>query len=93
VEIAVSRTGGIAGLTRTWSVRVDDGSDDLPVWCALVDECPWDAPPAPAAGADRFVYLVRADDREARLGEAAVAGPWRRLVDRVRDASRESLGG
>jgi hypothetical protein len=93
VEIAVSRTGGIAGLTRTWSVLVDDGSDELPAWCALVDECPWDDPAPPALGADRFVYLVRAGDREARLGEAAVDGPWRRLVDRVRDASRESLGG
>jgi hypothetical protein len=90
VEIAVSRTGGMAGMTRTWSVRVDDAASD---WTALVDDCPWDDPVVPTPGADRFVYLVRAGDREARLGEAAVDGPWRRLVDRVRDASRESLGG
>jgi len=89
----VSRTGGVAGTTRTWSVRVDDGADELPGWSALVDACPWDEPAAPTPGADRFVYLVRAGDREARLGEAAVDGPWRRLVDRVRDASRENLGG
>jgi hypothetical protein len=93
VEIAVSRTGGMAGMTRTWSVRVDDGADELRDWCALVDACPWDEPAAPTPGADRFVYLVRAGDREARLGEAAVDGAWRRLVDRVRDASRENLGG
>jgi hypothetical protein len=93
VEVAVSRTGGIAGMTRTWSVRVDDGSDDLPGWRALVDACPWDEPAVPTTGADRFVYLVRADERQARLGEAAVVGPWRRLVDRVRDASRGNLGG
>lgn len=86
----MSRTGGVAGMTRTWSVRVDDGADG---WHDLVDACPWDEPVVPAPGADRFVYLVRAGDREARLGEAAVDGPWRRLVDRVRDASRESLGG
>jgi len=89
----VSRTGGVAGRTRTWSVRVDDGADELPGWSALVDACPWDEPAPPTPGADRFVYLVRAGDREARLGEAAVDGPWRRLVDRVRDASRENLGG
>ena len=89
----MSRTGGVAGTTRTWSVRVDDGADELPGWSALVDACPWDEPAAPTPGADRFVYLVRAGDREARLGEAAVDGPWRRLVDRVRDASRENLGG
>jgi hypothetical protein len=40
VEIAVSRTGGIAGMTRTWSVRVDDGADERAAWCALVDDCP-----------------------------------------------------
>ncbi|MFT2711375.1 MULTISPECIES: protealysin inhibitor emfourin [Clavibacter] len=89
----MSRTGGMAGMTRTWSVRVDDGADELAGWSALVDACPWDEPAAPTPGADRFVYLVRAGDREARLGEAAVDGPWRRLVDRVRDASRENLGG
>jgi hypothetical protein len=93
VEIAVSRTGGIAGMTRTWSVRVDDGADEQAAWCALVDDCPWDEPAPPTPGADRFTYVVRADDREARLGEAAVEGPWRRLVDRVREASRGSLGG
>jgi hypothetical protein len=90
VEIAVSRTGGMAGMTRTWSVRVDDAASE---WGEHVDACPWDEPAVPTPGADRFVYLVRAGDREARLGEAAVDGPWRRLVDRVRDASRESLGG
>lgn len=89
----MSRTGGVAGMTRTWSVRVDDGSDERGDWSALVDACPWDDPAPPSPGADRFVYLVRAGDREVRLGEAAVDGPWRRLVDRVRDASRESLGG
>ncbi|WP_431306304.1 protealysin inhibitor emfourin [Clavibacter michiganensis] len=88
----MSRTGGMAGMTRTWSVRVDD-DDELPGWSALVDACPWDEAPVPTPGADRFVYLVRAGDREARLGEAAVDGPWRRLVDRVRAASRENLGG
>ncbi|WP_414172317.1 protealysin inhibitor emfourin [Clavibacter tessellarius] len=93
MEIAVSRTGGMAGMTRTWSVRVVDDGDELPDWSALVDACPWDEPAVPTPGADRFVYLVRAGDREARLGEAAVDGPWRRLVDRVRDASRENLGG
>jgi hypothetical protein len=93
VEIAVSRTGGIAGMTRTWSVRVDDGADEQAAWCALVDDCPWDEQAPPTPGADRFTYVVRADDREARLGEAAVEGPWRRLVDRVREASRGSLGG
>ncbi|MBF4619617.1 protealysin inhibitor emfourin [Clavibacter sp. VKM Ac-2542] len=93
MEIAVSRTGGVAGMTRTWSVRVDDGQDGAADWSALVDACPWDEPAVPTPGADRFVYLVRAGDREARLGEAAVDGAWRRLVDRVRDASRESLGG
>lgn len=89
----MSRTGGMAGMTRTWSVRVDDAADDRADWDALLDDCPWDEPVVPAPGADRFVYVVRAGDREARLGEAALGGPWRRLVDRVRDASRESLGG
>jgi hypothetical protein len=93
VEVAVSRTGGIAGMTRTWSVRVDEGAPPGQVVRSVVDACPWDEPAVPTTGADRFVYLVRADERQARLGEAAVVGPWRRLVDRVRDASRGNLGG
>ena len=88
----MSRTGGMAGMTRTWSVRVDDAADDRADWDALLAECPWGEPAPPTPGTDRFVYLVRAGDREARLGEAAVDGPWRRLVDRVRDASRGTLG-
>jgi hypothetical protein len=69
MRVAVSRTGGIAGITRTWAVRLDDLPDIADELCRLVDDCPWDDPPNPAQGADRFVYRVDAGDLSATVGD------------------------
>lgn len=83
VAIRVTRSGGVAGIPRVW--RVESVEPDG--WQPLVDACPWDDGPQPS-GADRFVWRieVRAPQptREAELPETAVRGPWRELVDRVR---------
>jgi hypothetical protein len=47
---------------------------------------PWEQPPAEDGRPDRYVYLIRSSQYEVRLGESALDGPWRELVDRVRDA-------
>jgi hypothetical protein len=91
VVIAVVRTGGIAGIRRRW--RVAAAPEDAGDWIALIDRCPWDAPPSDTEGADRFVWSIRArtpsERREQELPDAALDGPWRALVDAVRAASAE----
>lgn len=83
VAIRVTRSGGVAGMLRVWLVE----SVEADGWLPLVDACPWDDRERPS-GADRFVWRieVRAPEptREAELPDGAVRGPWRELVDRVR---------
>ncbi|WP_345801977.1 protealysin inhibitor emfourin [Microbacterium sp. AZCO] len=87
--VAVTRTGGFAGLTKQW--RAEPREDEASVWISLISRCPWDDPAErDMRGADRFQWNIRAqcgdeDDREAELADSAVTGPWRELVDAVRD--------
>lgn len=87
--VTVARTGGLAGLTRTWRVDVD-AEPDTESWLVLLDGLPWsEVPHEPPVQPDRFVWLVTVDARPAReavLPEPQVTGPWRELVDRVRAA-------
>jgi hypothetical protein len=85
LAVTVVRTGGIAGIAREWSA-----SGPAADWLPLVDACPWRAVPADDASRDRFVYVITVTAprtrRTARVPEAALTGPWRELVDRVRSA-------
>ncbi len=86
MRVEVSRSGGIAGSHRTWGVQLEQAPNPEELR-RLIDACPWDdagAAGAPA-GADRFVYRLTAGTRSASIPEPALAGPWRDLVDRVRD--------
>lgn len=84
VAIRVTRSGGVAGMLRVWRVE----SLDPDGWRPLVDACPWDDG-AELPGPDRFVWRIEvhapAPSREAEIPDAAVRGPWRELVDRVRE--------
>jgi hypothetical protein len=87
LRIVVERTGGFAGLTRTW--RVEPAPADRDGWRELVGRCPWDrvTETAPPTGADRFRWRVEVIDsertRRAELGDDLDA-PWRSLVEAVR---------
>ncbi|MFK3677034.1 protealysin inhibitor emfourin [Microbacterium sp. NPDC090218] len=89
VVIAVARTGGIAGIRRQW--RVEAEPDDAGEWIELIDRCPWDQETDADAGADRFIWSIRArtpvERRERELPDSALDGPWRALVEAVRAAS------
>ncbi|TFV83713.1 hypothetical protein E4V99_01070 [Microbacterium sp. dk485] len=88
VVITVTRTGGIAGRRRLW--RAEPPPEDTPRWEELIRRCPWDEAGSTGAGADRFVWAIRAVDgrtREAELADARLEGPWRELVDAVRAAA------
>lgn len=88
MKITVQRIGGVAGLTRVWSVRADTPTDKSR-WEPLIDACPWDA--APATGdsgqADRFTYSISAGRHRATIPEQAVTGPWRELVEQAKAAA------
>ncbi|MFB2598274.1 protealysin inhibitor emfourin [Herbiconiux sp. P17] len=100
LRITVARTGGVAGISPHWTVTASEEAD-VDSWLSLVESCPWDAPePSDAAGtgrpiggsADRFVYTIRVflpteEERDARVSEQRL-GPWRDLIDRVKDAAR-----
>jgi len=89
--VTVQRTGGFAGLTRTWRVDVE-AEPDTESWLVLIDGLPWSSAPGADDGsqADRFVWVIVAETqpvREATLPEQQLTGPWRELVERVRSAS------
>ena len=88
ILVIVVRTGGIAGLRRVW--RAEPPPTEEPRWIELIEECPWDAEPGGAGGADRFVWNIEAhcgpQQKQAELPDREVQGPWRELVDRVRSA-------
>ncbi|MGB4777275.1 protealysin inhibitor emfourin [Microbacterium sp.] len=98
VAVTVVRSGGFAGIPRRWSVQAPPSDADR--WIALVEGCPWDEDADDGAhgaaridgrGADRFSWSVRARlaqrERRAELTESQAAGPWRTLIDAVRDAA------
>jgi hypothetical protein len=91
VVVLVVRSGGIAGRKRQW--RAEPPADDAPRWIALIDECPWDAAPEADRGADRYVWRITVStdgdttEREARVPDSRLEGPWRTLVDEVRDTA------
>ncbi|MFT4234036.1 MAG: hypothetical protein QM607_03420 [Microbacterium sp.] len=92
VRIVVSRTGGVAGITRRWCVERDDADADG--WRDMVEQCPWDEEPDTddsVPRTDRFVWRIDAElpcaHRERTLDETQVEGAWRELIDAVRDAA------
>jgi hypothetical protein len=82
MRIEVCRTGGFAGMRRSWCVHLDHVEDPLELE-RLVDECDWANPPPPTPEPDRFSYTLTAGEQTATLSERALKGPWRDLVDRV----------
>jgi hypothetical protein len=93
MKITVERSGGIAAVTRVWTVQAVTSSDKSH-WQPIVEACPWDAVGDPRQAADgqpdRFTYSIRAGQRRATLPETAVTGPWRVLVESTRAAAEES---
>jgi Emfourin len=91
MDVIVSRSGGLAGLRLTWEVRVEE-QPDADEWYLLIREIPWSqarpVPPEP----DRYMYRIRCESHEATLAERQLTGPWRTLVDRVKEASEPEHG-
>lgn len=100
MKISVERSGGIAAVSRVWTVHAQTDSAKSQ-WQPILEACPWDAVPKTVRAAaaevhgnqpDRFIYSIRAGQRRAALPEQAVTGPWRVLVDSTRAASEDTPG-
>jgi hypothetical protein len=86
IRIVVVRSGGVAGIRQRWQV---ESQDDAEEWFALVRACPWGAVGNDPSSRDRFVWRIEARMppavRTASVPDALLVGPWRVLVDRVRE--------
>jgi hypothetical protein len=89
VIVTVTRSGGIAGIRRSW--RAQAAEEQASAWITRIKQCPWDAVEQGRApeGADRFMWDVNArcgeEARRAELADSDVQGPWRELIDAVRE--------
>ncbi|GAA4030194.1 hypothetical protein GCM10023063_10530 [Arthrobacter methylotrophus] len=101
MKITVQRSGGVAAITRVWTVDAAS-SEDRQRWMPIVEACPWDqvssrrqasrqSATQTGGEADRFVYSIRAGQHRAMLPEAAVTGPWHTLVEHAKVEGRETL--
>jgi hypothetical protein len=86
MDVEVVRSGGIAGLRLSWTVNVDD-QPDPEQWVLLLERLPWGETPEAPLEPDRYTYRIRCEPHEETLAERQVTGPWRDLVDRVRDVA------
>lgn len=82
MRITVIRSGGFAGLSREWSVRVEEQPDEEQ-WLELIDRLPWDRANASSDEPDRYVYRVRCARKETVIPERRLDGPWRELVEKI----------
>lgn len=85
MRILVWRSGGLLGRRVEWAVVVDE-QPDPDKWYLLIAELPWDERPSTLTTPDRYLYGIRCDAHEVVIPEQELTGPWRELVDRVRDA-------
>ncbi|NUS43138.1 MAG: hypothetical protein HOQ24_05550 [Mycobacteriaceae bacterium] len=86
VRVTVARSGGVAGMSRTWTLDSADAPDPER-FAALVAACPWHAAGTAAAfeaDPDRFAYRITVDGHVVDVTEAEVGGPWRDLLDYLR---------
>lgn len=82
MRIEITRSGGIGGLTRRWSVDVSTTEAEQR-WLPLA-EAEAAAPDAPDDQRDRFTYVITIGYTEVSVPESRLEEPWRELIDRAR---------
>lgn len=85
MKIAITRSGGFAGLVQRAAIDTADLPDpaDAAELQTLAGRIDLAALPSPDRQPDRFVYEIEIDGRTAEVGESALTGPLRALVDKV----------
>ena len=90
MRIEITRSGGIGGLTRTWSLEVSRAEAEQR-WLPLAEaeaEASGEGVRQPDAARDRFTYRITIGYTEVSVPESRLAEPWRELIDRARAAPR-----
>ncbi len=82
MRIAVTRSGGVAGIRRHAEV-VTAGRGDAAARHDLVRRADLAGVPPHQPAPDRFVYTIIVDGHEVTVGEAELTEPLRELADRV----------
>jgi hypothetical protein len=89
VQVVLTRTGGVAGLRRQWTVETEH-QPNPEHWTRLAGSLPWTGAGGTATSAsttdqrpDQFVYRLRCDNREISLAESQLTGAWREFADLV----------
>ncbi|OUM41825.1 protealysin inhibitor emfourin [Arthrobacter sedimenti] len=95
MKIEITRSGGFAGLTRTWSIEVSRTEAEerwLPL--AEAEAGGTDAESGPGLQRDRFTYRIAIGYTEVHLSESRLDDPWRELIERARatDAASATPG-
>ena len=85
MKVQVWRSGGLLGRRVEWAVVVDE-QPDPDQWYLLISELPWNEHPTENTMPDRYTYEIHCEPHEAVIAEQQLVGPWRELVDRVREA-------
>ncbi|MBF4994193.1 hypothetical protein ITX31_08720 [Arthrobacter gandavensis] len=80
MRLVVVRTGGMAGMRRTWSSEVSSEEAEER-WLPLLREPPEES----AGGPDRFTYEISVGQQAVTIPETSLKGRWRELVERARD--------
>ncbi|WP_040166886.1 protealysin inhibitor emfourin [Microbacterium gorillae] len=91
--LTVTRSGGIAGLTRSWRLTVP--AAEAPQWAPVLSACFASAPDDSAhrasapAGVDRFTWLlvlIEGDrERSVRTAEDELSDAARTVIERVQE--------
>ncbi|MCC3281489.1 protealysin inhibitor emfourin [Arthrobacter caoxuetaonis] len=85
MRLVVVRTGGLAGMRRTWSSEVSSEEAEER-WLPLLQ----DPPESREDGNDRFTYEISVGKQAVTIPEQSLQGSWRELVDRAREGSRQT---
>ncbi|MHA7286913.1 protealysin inhibitor emfourin [Arthrobacter sp. MDT3-44] len=89
MRIEITRSGGFAGLTRTWTLEVSRTEAEQR-WLPLAEAEA--AAEAGGSGAesgsqrDRFTYRITIGYMEVHFSENRLDDPWRELIERARPA-------
>lgn len=89
MKVTVTRQGGFAGITRTWTVDIDE-LPDAAEWRDLINSLPWDAVDS-APQPDRFVYSVDCNRKSAVIPEQQLTDEWRRLIALVQGEQAQPI--
>ncbi|MCC9144654.1 MULTISPECIES: protealysin inhibitor emfourin [unclassified Arthrobacter] len=87
MKLVVVRSGGFAGMQRTWSTQVSS-EEAQERWLPLLN----DPPEVPDSEPDRFTYEISVGPAAVTIPERQVKGRWRELVDRARTGGEASGG-